>query len=90
MFRKKIVKISVCCICTLLLPISTVIACEPEEEQPEPEESNDCDQPETNESSESSSFLDVLFERYPLLDKIIQLLLEFVYTWLANINFSLG
>ena len=87
MFRKKIVKISVCCICTLLLPITSLIACE--EEQPE-EESNDCDQPDTNESSESSSFLDVLFERYPLLDKIIQLLLEFIYTWLANINFSLG
>ena len=88
MFRKKMMKISVCCICTLLLPITSVIACE--EEQPEQEESNDCDQPDTNESSESSSFLDVLFERYPLLDKIIQLLLEFVYTWLANINFSLG
>ena len=88
MFRKKIVKISVCCICTLLLPITSAIACE--EEQPEPEESNDYDQPENNESSETSSFLDVLFERYPLLDKIIQLLLDFLYTWLANINFSLG
>lgn len=90
MFRKKIVKISVCIICTLLLPISSVIACEPEEEQPKPEESNECEQPETNESSGTTSFLDVIFERYPLLDKIIQLLLEFVYTWLANINFSLG
>lgn len=90
MLRKKIVKISVCCICTLLLSTTTILACEPEEENPEPEESNECEQPDTNESSESSSFLDVLFERYPLLDKIIQLLLEFVYTWLANINFSLG
>ena len=91
MFGKKKLTVSVCCISTMLLVAPIAIACEPEEETPKKEEIKECDESsEVEESASVSSLLDLILDRYPLLNRIIQLLLEFMYTWLSSANFSLG
>lgn len=91
MFGKKKIPLSVCCVSTLLIVAPITIACEPEEEIPKKEEIKECDESSEGEESESvSSLLDTILDRYPLLNRIIQLLLEFMYTWLSSVNFSLG
>lgn len=90
MFGKKSGTISVVCISTILLLGSICYACEPEEENNETMKKSSSSSEETDQKESEKSFFDVLLDRYPLLDKIIQMLLNFIYSWLGNINVSLG
>jgi len=38
--------------------------------------------------SVSSSFVDKIFERFPLLDQIIQMLLDLLFNWLSGFDYS--
>lgn len=90
MLIKNMVNKSLVCVTTILLLVSGLVsACEPEET--DPEESEESSQPESSEESDSPmNLFEMILDRYPLLDKIIQMLLDFIYLWLGNINFNLG
>ena len=60
---------------TLSTPL--IQACEESENSDEKEDTK-------NESFNSLTFFDKLIERYPLLDQIIQMLLDLLFNWLTS------
>ena len=42
----------------------------------------------TNDFSVSASFLEKIFERFPLLDQIVQMLLDLLFNWLSGFDYS--
>jgi len=60
-----------------------------EEDEPETvEDKKNTDIKESAKLSVSSSILDKIFERYPVLDQIIQMLLDLLFNWLNGFNYS--
>lgn len=92
MFGKKSGTISVVCINTLLLTSGLSCGCESEEieQKKETVKKTSYSSQESDQQESQQSFFDLLLDRYPVLDKIIQMLLGFIYSWLGNINVSIG
>jgi len=93
MLRKNVFCYIIFCICIIAILGNSLKACETEEIK-EYKEKKNCEVKECDDGSDSSgsssNILDILFDRYPLLDKIFKILIELLYNWLAGMNISLG
>jgi hypothetical protein len=84
-YKKMIASVLACLLFSVVLAAPLYQACEEQEEENDEvkddyseDESGSCD------PSEPVSILDVLLERYPLLDQIIEMILDLFYRWLSN------
>ena len=88
MDKRKIVTLYMVCIVFLSVVATHAYGCE--EEDYEKEDNNCDDLGKFVKTSSSLSFFDRLLDKYPLLDNIIELILELIYNWLSNYNLNLG
>lgn len=92
MDQKKVLIACISAFVIIAISCNTTIACENDEENKEPNDNN-CNKKLNlgNDYSfigliSSGNLFDRLCERYPLLDTIIQLILELIYNWFSNYN----
>jgi hypothetical protein len=94
MDTKKIICILIISIFFFTLIGHATFACETEEQKKKEtenkQETKKCVNKEqsTQKVDVSFSFFDTLLDRYPLLGKIIELLIQFLYNWLSDMTLS--
>jgi len=79
-YKKMIAYLIVCMFCIVLLAAPIFQACEEEEAKEDGESSEGS----STDPSEPVNILDVLLERYPLLNQIIEMILDLFYRWLSS------
>lgn len=95
MLGKKTICYSVICMCIIAILSSSIQACEPKEidyekdkNKEEIKESYQNPKSDVSNKGLSNNFFEMFLDRYPLFDQIIQLLLEYLYSWLSNMRMS--
>ena len=65
------------------------LACEPDESKDDPKDESDSDDEWFGVFSSAMSFLNKAMERYPILEKIFQIILQFIYSKLGALDLSI-
>ena len=86
MDREKIFIASLCAMLLLLIQANSIIACENEEDEAVDENNGEECSNSINTFFGTGTLLDKLIERYPILDTIIQMILEMIHNFLLRIN----
>lgn len=82
---KKIITYWVACTLVFLVFAAPIFqACEEQEEDSEVDQESSEGSSSSCEPSEPMSILDALIERYPVLDQIIEMILNLLYQWLSS------
>ena len=72
-----------CCIAICLMP--TLSACDEQEEFDQDLSEQADEQTQEENTSSSSNLFDYILERYPLLNDIIEMILDLLYNWILNL-----
>jgi len=88
MDKKKIFLASLCAILIVIVQVNNIIACENEDEKENTSSENQYPSSSITITSllNAGTLLDKLIERYPILDTIIQMILEMIQNFLSRIN----
>jgi hypothetical protein len=65
------------------------LACEPDESKDDPKDESDSDYEWFSVFSSAMLFLNNAMERYPILEKIFQIILQFIYNKLGALDLSI-
>ena len=86
--KKILVYAIVYILCITVLAASIIQACEEQEENEICDSMREDDISDTKDLSQSTGLFDTLLERYPLLNQIIEMILDLLYNWLSNLQYG--